>query len=189
MPGGAALSVVKVERDSTQRLWRVPLDGSAATVLLSDVKPVGYHVWGDANTLGLYVLGRGRDPATFQVADVRTGAVKLVARDVQRGLAKIPGVNAVAYTARVSRVESWIMRYDLASGDTTRIARLMPGVQDFAWTPQGVLLSAWESKVYAWSASGGWTPIGDLSAQGVKGITRLAVSPKGDALALVAQDQ
>jgi hypothetical protein len=189
MPGGAALSVVKVERDSTQRLWRVPLDGSAASVILADIKPVGYHAWGDANTLGLFVLGRGGAPATFQVADERTGTAKIVATDVGRGLARIPNARAISYTAHVSGVESWVMKYDLASGDTTRLARLLPGVQDHAWTPGGVLLSASGSQVYAWSASAGWTPIGDLASAGVKGITRLAVSPRGDALALVAQDQ
>ena len=189
MPGGAALSVIKVERDSTQRLWRVPLDGSEASVILANAKPVGYHAWGDANTLGLFVLGSSGAPATFQVADVRTGATKIVANDIQRGLAKIPTANAMSYTSRVSRIESWIMKYDLASGDTTRIARMPPGVQDYVWTPGGALLAARESLVYAWSASAGWTPIGDLARDGVKGITRLAVSPRGDALALVAQDQ
>ncbi len=189
MPGGAALSVVKVERDSTQRLWRIPLDGSAASVILADVKPVGYHAWADANTLGLFVLGRGGEPATFQVADLRTGTARVVAKGIQRGIAKIPNANALSYVARVSSDESWIMKYDVATGDTSRIARAMPGVQDHAWTPHGVLLAARESQVYAWDKTAGWVPIGDLAPEGVTGATRLAVSPRGDALALVAQDR
>jgi hypothetical protein len=189
MPGGTALSVVKVERDSAQRLWRVPLDGSVASVILPDIKPVGYHAWGDANTLGLYVLGSGGTPATFRVADVRTGTAKIVATGIQRGLAKIPNARAISYIASVSPEEAWIMKYDLDSGDTTRIARMLPGVQDYAWTPLGGLLAARGSRVYAWSASADWTPIGDLARYGVEGITRLAVSPRGDALAFVAQDQ
>jgi dipeptidyl aminopeptidase/acylaminoacyl peptidase len=189
MPGGAALSVVKVERDSAQRLWRIPLDGSAASVILTDIRPVGYHAWGNDNTLGLFVLGGGGVPATFQVADARTGAAKVIARDIQRGIAKIPNASAISYVARVSNDESWLMRYDLASGDTTRIARMPPRVQDYAWTPSGVLLAGQGSQVFAWSAAAGWAPLGDLSAAGVTGITRMAVSPRGDMLAIVAQDK
>lgn len=188
MPGGAALSVVKVERDSAQRLWRIPLDGSAASVLLADIKPVGYHAWGDEYTLGLFVLGSGGTPATFQVADRRTGTARVIARDIQRGVAKVPGAHAISYVARASRDESWIMQYDLVTGDTTRVARTLPGVQDHAWTPGGVLLAAQGSRVFAWVASA-WMPIGDLARDGAEAITRLAVSPRGDMLAFVAQDK
>src|SRR5688572_18071210 len=44
--GGGALSVIRVERDSAQRLWRIPLDGSPSSVILANIKPVGYHAWG-----------------------------------------------------------------------------------------------------------------------------------------------
>jgi hypothetical protein len=186
MPGGAALSVVKVERDSAQRLWRVPLDGGSASVLLSDVKPVGYHAWANDSTLALFVLG---SPATLQIANVRTGAARVVARDIGRGLALIPGRNAVSYVQRISRDESWIVRYDVATGDTARIARTLPGVQDHAWTPSGVLLAAQDAQVYMWSGAAGWTSIGDLAPHGVRSATRLSVSPRGDALALVAEDR
>ena len=68
--GGRAISVIRVERDSTQRLWRIPLDGSASSVILDRVKPVGYHAWADDRTLALFVLG---SPNTLQLADTRTG--------------------------------------------------------------------------------------------------------------------
>ena len=37
-----AVAVIRVEADSTQRLWRIPLDASTPTVLFPDIKPVGY---------------------------------------------------------------------------------------------------------------------------------------------------
>src|SRR5712671_3589767 len=69
-PDGAHISVIRVEADGTQRLWRFTMDGTQPELVLADVKPVGYHAWGDDHTLALFVLGQ---PATLQIADTRTG--------------------------------------------------------------------------------------------------------------------
>jgi hypothetical protein len=47
------------------------------------------------------------------------------------------------------------------------------------------------SKLYQWNPSRGpdWEEIADFSALGIESITRLAVSPRGDRLALVAADR
>src|SRR5687768_4893278 len=60
-PDGRHLSVIRVEADGTQRLWRFTIDGKNPSLILTDVKPVGYHAWLDDKTLALFVLGR---PAT-----------------------------------------------------------------------------------------------------------------------------
>ena len=46
-----------------------------------------------------------------------------------------------------------------------------------------------DSKLFKWSAGkdAGWQEVADFYGAGLKGITRLAVSPKGNRLALVAQ--
>jgi hypothetical protein len=45
------------------------------------------------------------------------------------------------------------------------------------------------SVVFAWNRSRRtWDAIGDLGARGVQGITRMAVSPDGRTLAVVARD-
>ncbi len=89
-PDGAHVSVIRVEADGTQRLWRFGLDGKAAELVLADVKPVGYHAWADANTLALFVLGR---PATLQVADARTGKAEVAASGIGRSIQRMPGGN------------------------------------------------------------------------------------------------
>jgi len=63
-PDGKTFSVVRVEADGAQRLWRFDLDGSNPRLVLENVKPVGYHVWIDATHLGLFVVC-GRGAASF----------------------------------------------------------------------------------------------------------------------------
>ncbi|MDX1675452.1 MAG: hypothetical protein R3314_11715, partial [Longimicrobiales bacterium] len=61
IPGSDRFSVVRVEADSTQRLWSFAPDGSRPRLVLEDVAPVGYHAWSD-DRVALFVLG---DPPTL----------------------------------------------------------------------------------------------------------------------------
>jgi hypothetical protein len=184
--------VVRVEADSTQRLWRFDWDGGHPALVLAGVKPVGYHAWGDAHTLALFVLGQ---PATLQVADLRTGTATPVANDIGRGVQRIPGGDppAISFVQKGAHPDSvWVVAaLDLATRRIRTLVRTLPGVDQYAWTPAGVLLMAKGGKLYQWSPARGpdWEEVADFTALGLESITRLAVSRRGDRLALVAADR
>ena len=115
--GGRAISIVRVERDSAQRLWRFPLDGSAPSVILERVRPVGYHAWADDHTLALFVLG---SPNTLQLADTRSGAAETLASGIGRSLHRIPGTNRISFVRKVApdRVVDRVARPGVARDDT-----------------------------------------------------------------------
>jgi WD40 repeat protein len=193
-PDGKSFSVIRVERDSTQRLWKFPLDGIGdPELVLRDVKPVGYHVWASEHQLVLQVLGGAVDtPAmdanTLQLADERTGKSAIVGRRVGRALVKVPGRDVVTFLQLVRDSASWIAELDARTGVTRRLMPVPDGADYHAWTPGGLLVAAAGSKLYLWN-NGAWGVAADLGRWGVKGITRLAVSPKGDWLAFVAEDR
>ncbi|HVT40365.1 MAG TPA: YetF domain-containing protein [Gemmatimonadaceae bacterium] len=185
-PDGHWFSVIRVEADSTQRLWKFPFDHRGEPVLvLERIKPVGYHVWAGDHTLVLFVLG---NPATLQIADDRTGSAEIVSRNIGRALAKVPARGAVTFLQLVKDSASWISELDVHSKQVRRIAQPPVGADYHTWTPRGTLLAANGSVVYAWM-DGRWRVVADFSGAGVRGITRLAVSPKGDWLAFVAEDK
>src|SRR3954468_14136326 len=72
MPGGQRFSVIRVEKDSTQRLWSFDWQGGDPKLVLEAVKPVGYHTWIDSTTLALFVLGQ---PNALVVASTASGRV------------------------------------------------------------------------------------------------------------------
>lgn len=183
--GGRAISVVRVERDSTQRLWRFPLDGGTPTVILDRVRPVGYHAWADDHTVALFVLG---SPNTLQLADTRTGKSDTIATNIGRSLHRIPGINRVSFVRKVAPGDWWIESLDPTSKETMRLVRLPEGVEDYAWLPSGSVLCGRDSKLLWWSGKNGddWREVADFARAGVKGITRLAVSARGGELAFVA---
>jgi WD40 repeat protein len=184
LPDGRGFSVVRVEADSTQRLWAFDWDGTHPRLLLPGVKPVGYHAWIDSVTVALFVLGT---PATLQFADLRTGKADTVARDVGRSPQRVPGRAAVSFVWRRDSTARWVAVVDVATRTPQPFAPLPDSADFHAWTPDGTLLVSAGTRVLRWDPQGArWVPIADFAAAGLTSISRLAVSPAGDRLAVVA---
>ena len=182
MPRGQGISMIKVEADSTQRLWAVDLDGSRPRVVLEDVQPVGYHAWFDAENVAVFVLG---SPATLQIANVTTGEVRTVAENIGRSLQTVPGRRAVSFAQQSADGGSTIRIWDLDAGRATDVAPSVEGGEFHAWTPSGTLLQGAESAIWAW-VDGAWTQVGDFSTVG-QIVSRLSVAPNGQFIAVVAE--
>ena len=185
MPGGATFSVIRVEADSAQRLWSFDMDGRNPKLLLEDIMPVGYHAWGNERMLALFVLGA---PSTLQLADANTGRASVIERSIGRSLHRIPGQLAISFVHKVSDDEWWIKRLDLRTQQITPLIHTVPGSEDYAWTPGGVVVMGSGSVLYQWrSGAIGWSVVADLADQGIEGITRIAVSEAGDRIAIVGE--
>jgi hypothetical protein len=188
-PEGTHISVVRVEADGTQRLWRFAADGSGPELVLARVKPVGYHAWADADTLALFVLGT---PSTLQIARVSTGKAEIVASDIGRSLSRIPG-RGIAFVQRERQegvTSLVVMQFETKTGQITPLVRLPSAVReaDVAWTPDGTLLLAHDGKLHTWKAGAAELAVGaDLAVLGLQNVSRVAVGPRGDMIALVGQ--
>lgn len=195
---GLAASTISVVRDyggGDQQLWRFPLDtgaesGREGELLLPDVNPVGYHAWIDEHRLLLFVLG---EPATLQVATVGPGKGRVVAEDPGRCLARIPPNVAqskleMSFVRKVGEDEWWIEALDPETGATRRLVRTLPGREDYAWSPDGSVWMADDSRLFRWRpGEDGWTELADLAKHGLRGVTRLAFDATGTRLAIVAE--
>jgi hypothetical protein len=189
VPAGDAISVIRVERDSTQRLWKFPLDGSAPSLVLTALRPVGYHVWIGESTLGAFVLADPRierDSNALVVADSRTERVDTVARNIGRALVRVPGRSAFSYLA-AGRDTSWISEVDTRTLAVRRIVAAPRGADYHLWTPGGQLIVGTGSRLLI-RVQDRWDVLADFAELGVKGISRLALSPSGTHLAFVAED-
>ena len=188
-PDGAHISVIRVEADGTQRLWRFTMDGRAPELVLTNVKPVGYHAWADDRTLALFVLG---SPATLQIADTSTGASEIVARGINRSIQRIPGGGTISFVGRSGAGMNAALSIQEIDPKTKRITPLVSAVAgareaDCAWTPDGLLVMADKDVLYGWRrGQEEWRKLADLGALGLHGVTRIAISPKGDRIAFVA---
>ena len=188
MPDGERFSAIRVEADSAQRLWSFRLDGTDPRVVLERIAPVGYHAWIDADRVAIFVLGQ---PATLRIADVRTGEARVVAENIGRSLHRIPASQEISFLHReASDTVGWVKRYDPATDAMSPLIQPFADNEYHAWTPDGTLLTGSGSTLYAWrpNGQGGWTAVADLAGDGVRGISRIAVSADGRTLVLVAMD-
>jgi hypothetical protein len=189
-PDGKGIAVVRVELDSTQRLWRFPTDGSAPEVVLRDIKPVGYFAYLDSTTLALFVLG---SPSTLQIADTRTGMGRVVTTNIGRSLQRVPGGRRASYLHRSGQ------RWQLETVDPVPSADGTFDIDTVATMPDSADFVVWASPTEIYSAAGSkllrlrlpqrtWTTLDDLEEKGVRRISRLALSPDRGRLALVAEE-
>jgi len=194
MPGTNRFSVVRVERDSTQRLWSFAMDGSDPRLVLRSIKPVGYHAWLDQTHVALFVLGT---PATLQLATVGSEHVDTLARNIGRSLSAA-GVGRVSFATRAADADSGFLinavTIDRATGQpgaTVQLARMPPGAEYVVWAAPDYALTAAGSKLFALRLGGAdasWAEVADFAADGIRHIPRLATSPNGHWLAMVADD-
>ncbi|MFW6206536.1 MAG: hypothetical protein ACOC5J_01230 [Gemmatimonadota bacterium] len=188
-PGGH-LTVVRVEADSTQRLWRFTSEGVPVEPVLPGVEPVGYHAWLDADRVVLYVLG---EPPRLRVAQPGSGEVRTVAADVGRSLQPIPGggVSFVRFTGEEGS-EAWLHRLGPDGRSTERLVRLPGDRIDHGWGPDGTVWVGVDDELWAWhpdrDAEIGFVRVSSFGGDGLGGITRVTVSPDGEWLAIVADD-
>jgi len=184
-PDNRFISVVRVEADKKQHLWRYPLSNGKPEMLIPTVEPVGYHCWLSTNTVVVFVLG---EPPTLQIASLKGDKPQVIAKNIGRTLRMIPGRHSLSYILKDTEKIWSIQEYDPSSGKSTTIIKTLPEVEDFAWMPDGTLLSGKGSKLFYFKPGrdSDWIEFADLAAQGIKDITRLSVSPHADRLALVS---
>lgn len=188
-----ALSVVRVEADGTQRLWRLPLDGGEPSPILETIRPVGYHAWlPDGDTLLLFVLDEPHRLVLARASRPR-GEGRTLAQDIGRALHALPSGDAFSFVWKNAPAKEgwWVTRAEPDGEGGAELTPLFPtleGREDLAWSPDG----------HAWMAAGRtiyrrapgddeWEPVADLSGDVPGEITRLAVSPDGERLAFVAE--
>ena len=183
IPGDRALSVVRVEQDANQRLWRFTMEGMDQDLLLPNIAPVGYHEWANPETVLLFVLG---SPPTLQTANVLTENSEVLAENIGRILKKIPNRDAWSFVQKTDQNEGWISSVTTESGQIEPLVRTLNEDGFHAWTSEGVLLGSQGKELYQWNPSleDNWRKIADLSYLSGP-ISRIAISPNSSTIAVV----
>jgi Tol biopolymer transport system component len=188
MPGSSRFSVVRVEADSTQRLWSFALNGRDPQIVIESLAPVGYHAWLDTLRVAAYVLGT---PSTLHVLRRDGSEDEVRASDIGRSLQRIPAQDWYSFVQHDSTKTPWIVAQPFDGGAVSRLVRSTAEDEFFAWSPDGSLYSASDSTILRWNGVSGdgsrWLPLASLAPLRVKHISRLAVSPDGRWLAFVAE--
>lgn len=186
-PDGRAMTVVRVEQDSAQHLWLFSRAGAPLRRAPGDVIGVGYYARADAGTYALFLADSLR---SFVLSDVRSGVVTTITTGLAGSAPqRIPGARAVSIVRADSARGRWIERVDLATRQRTAIVAARTGSPHYVWTRRGSILMAEGSSIAEFipGRDSTWRQVATFSAPGLQRISRLALSPREDRIAIVSE--
>jgi len=186
-PDGKFFSVIQVEEDNTQRLWKFPLTEGSPQLVLKNIKPVGYHCWYGKEQLVIFVLGK---PNTLQKVEVATEKTIVIDENVGRCIQRIPRSSKISYVKKKSDNEWFINYVDMETNETSVIINTLPSTEDYVWINESLLLMGKGNKLYKYNlgVSNDWEVVADFSEHSIKNFNRMAVSPNGSKLAIVVTE-
>lgn len=189
-PDKASLSCIIQRDNNAQDLGKYPVDGGEASVIIDNMT-IGYHVWADNSHLGMFVLGANGAPHTLHYMRLPTKEDTVIASDIGRSLHRIPDQRAISFIQR-GKDSSTIMKFDTEKMKVSPITNTIANGDHIAWLPDGRIITSDGTKLFFFDpkkSSRGWTEITvESGSETLKGISRMAVSPKGDKLAVVVAE-
>ena len=184
---GRSLTVLRqIKSDSVdQQVCTVLMTGGKYASMTPTTGKVGYYTIVDEQQLALFLIdGESNHLVMYNLRDHRT---RRVTSSVGRTLLT-DAEGRVLYVHKFAPDYWYLKRYHPATMTIDIIAET-PGLsEDFALAPDGTIFMGVKNILYALypGSDKRWKPIGDLSVYGIHQINRLAVSPDGNTLALVA---
>jgi dipeptidyl aminopeptidase/acylaminoacyl peptidase len=194
-PDDQFVSVVRVEKDSTQRLWKFPVKGGEPVLVLKDVPKIGYYTWVNSDSLIVFLLTQ---PVSINAVGIKKQKPLFLAAKVgrcftsdQQGIFFINKENETNW--RFDRILKNGTRAPHPFG-VSELPSLPPGYEDFIlWRSDesDMLCMGKGAVLYQFVPSENSTvsdcvPLQDLSGFGLKNITRLAISRDGKKIAIVS---
>lgn len=184
MAGNKSISVVRVDKDSAQRLYQITPDGKASKLLLKKEDSVGYHCWLNNKQVALFILG---DTFSLKIADINTQQSETVVSHIGRCIAVIPGTNQVSYVEKLNDTEWFIKVWYPETKKTAFLTKTLDSCEDYVWTPDKKILMGKEGKLYRCDPfeAKPWEEIGDFT-KNIGQFYRIALDAKGTKIAFVS---
>jgi len=169
-------SAIRVEKDGvTQSLWLYPNDHSnSGHRIFNDISNIGYHCWLSENEIAMFLVST---PMKLAIGNLETGKVSNVLDDIGRCFQQNANGDLL-FVHKVADDAWYIMSYNVEEDKAISITQTRPNSEDFALLPDGTIIMAEGSKVYAINpeSDSHWNEIIDVAALDINNISRIAVS-------------
>jgi ketosteroid isomerase-like protein len=199
VPGGLGFSPTPVD-DGSLMLLRdghvVLHDTSGKETQLTETKDAGYFARFDEQTWVLYMNDKQRRLVMY---DPKTKALDTMALGSITAPFRIPGKRAVTFVAvepfpvpegvAAPPRKLFLRQLNLDHRQITTLAAIsFPTSGSHVWTSRGTLLMASGHTIYEWNPAkpDDWRTAATFDEPELQGLTRIAISPRGDRIALVS---
>ena len=184
IPTTEEFSAIRLDTTGLQRLYRYDRNGESQ-LLHPDLK-IGYQLWVDATTLLCTVLVDDR--MDLYLLAVESGTATIMQSNVGRSLHKVPNSEQLSFIHR-KEGKAIVTTLDQKTKAQEAVFVLPEGVQDYAWLPDGTLVYGQGSALFTVGSDQAPRLLHQFKEEEIKGISRIAVSPQGNHLALVGEEK
>jgi len=172
-----------------QSIFRYDMDGGNPRLAYQHGSLlIGYHVWTTPTEFAAFILAAAPAPQSLQVINTTTGKGEIIETNTGRSLLRRVGYDTISFVSKTDPQKWVIKQFDIKTHAVTTITETVPRSEDLTWLPDGRIVMASGSKLFVWQTGAtAWVELADLTAAGIKRITRLSASRDGKHLALVGE--
>ena len=180
-PDGTMLGVVRVDADSGQRFYSIPVNDTRISMHVDHSDSIGYFTWLTDSTIAMFILG---ETNSLQLLNNISGERTYIAPSIGRCLKTDFKREYLYFTNK--GIDTTIQRLHLTDFKIEKVTDVISGSEDFAVLKDNSLLMGKSGVLYHWStAQPIWNPVADFKPS-LTDFYRISVSPSNDRIAVVA---
>lgn len=183
VPGGNALSVVRVDQDSAQRMYLLPEHGKGKPEYIPGTDSIGYYCWVGTDKIAMFILG---EPQTLQLLDIKNGQRRFIAEKIGRCIRLSKDGNQLFFIHKKEETVWELMSMNLNNYAITKLTNTLPQSEDFCVLPDNSILMGKGSQLFRWEQEKvqDWTLSADFSPY-IQKFYRISINSTATKIALV----
>lgn len=193
---GKNMTVVRVDADSGQRFYNVPLNQKLKPTFIPGTDSIGYYCKIGDQRYAMFLVGTAN---TLQILNLADTSRKLIASDIGRSLKLSPDKKFLYYILKSNEREWKILKLNLDTNNcgllpkyplrcypSEFVIETLSGSEDLIVLPNGTLLMGKGSKIFSFTPGKDdyWKEVADLGKTFTK-ISRMALNAQGTKIVFV----
>ncbi len=185
-PSNNDIAAVRLDKDGLQRFYRYNSETGNSTELIKDLQIAYFTFYNDQKMLATVLDG---DKMDLVMIDLPSKKADTLFYNAGRSLQKVPNTNSMSYSLVNEEGNLDLYLLDMNSYESFFVTELPIGIQDYVWINDAQIIIGSGNKIYMYDTLGEseWNRVASLEEHGIKNITRMAISPNGKKLAVVAE--
>ncbi len=186
IPNNTKVAAVRLDTNGLQRLYAYGDSTNDITELSIDLQVAYFAFFNDRKILASVLSD---DRLDLVISEINSTKVDTLLTNSGRSIHKVPGSKSMSYTLQNQEKNQDLYLLDMANLESFFVCQLPIGIQDYVWLNDSQVLIGSGSRLYIYDTflNSEWKEIADLTDYNIKDISRLAVSPNGKRLAIVAE--
>ncbi len=185
-PSNNDVAAVRLDKDGLQRLYRYDAKTGNSTEIIKDLQVAYFAFYNDKKMLATVLNG---DKLDLIMIDLPSKSVDTMFYNAGRSLQKVPNTSSMSYSIVNEEKNLDLYILDMNSLESFFVCELPIGIQDYVWINDTQILVGSGSRLYMYDTLGEseWNRVASIEEYGIKSISRMAISPDGKKLAVVAE--